>query len=160
MSQPWNIWREAAGREAVDAGLRLIYEQLGSEIAARSPTCWLSGKCCHFNAYGHRLYVTGLEIAWCLKQLEQAEPARLQATRAVPMDLAAPCVFQVNKLCSVHAIRPLGCRLFFCQQGTEHWQHELYEEFLGRLKRLHEAHELPYAYMEWRAGLSEAMQEW
>ena len=52
--------------------------------------------------------------------------------------------------------RPLGCRVFFCQQGTEDWQHELYERFLARLKALHEQYDVAYRYLEWRAALAEA----
>jgi hypothetical protein len=51
----------------------------------------------------------------------------------------------------------MGCRIFFCQRGTEAWQHALYEEFLGGLRQLHERQSLPYQYMEWRMGLREAI---
>jgi hypothetical protein len=50
----------------------------------------------------------------------------------------------------------MGCRVFFCQEGTQGWQQELYEQFLAELRRMHEDRGLPYRYMEWRAGLREA----
>lgn len=56
----------------------------------------------------------------------------------------------------MHLIRPLGCRVYFCEQGTEGWQQDTTERFLDRLKQLHAEHDLPYAYMEWRHGLAEA----
>ena len=65
------------------------------------------------------------------------------------------CPYQVGGLCSTHLIRPLGCRVFFCQAGTEEWQQDLYETFLRRLTRLHEQHDVPYRYMDWIAGLEE-----
>jgi len=147
---PWQAWRDAVCDTAVDEGLRAIWADVEAAIAARSPTCWISGRCCKFETFGHRLYVTGLETAWTLRQLEQAGDAaaiRLAATSEVSLD---GCVFQINGMCSVHAIRPLGCRLFFCQQGTEQWQQDLYEVMLKRLRSLHELHGLAYVYADWR----------
>jgi Fe-S-cluster containining protein len=144
----WSQWFAAAREPAIDAGLRRVYDQLADAIRQRAPVCWTSGKCCNFQAYGHRLYVTGLEIAWMLPQVAPLPPAE-----AWPPGV---CPFQVDKLCSVHAVRPLGCRIFFCQRGTEDWQHEWYERLLGELRGLHDEHGLEYRYMEWLAGLREA----
>lgn len=181
-----DAWAQAARDPAIDAELRALYERLGAEIARRGPTCWSSGRCCNFEAYGHRLYVTGLEIAWLLERLHESEAERPAAgglpaeprlrvldagpDRAVARSVdritgalrdgdALPdaCPFQVDRLCGVHALRPLGCRVFFCQEGTHEWQRELYEQFLLELRRLHERFALPYRYMEWRAGLREAV---
>ena len=67
----WQDWKAAAERPAVDAALRDLYAQIDAAVAERGPTCWASGKCCKFDEFGHRLYVTGLEIAWFLNQVEQ-----------------------------------------------------------------------------------------
>jgi Fe-S-cluster containining protein len=64
------------------------------------------------------------------------------------------CPFQINKRCGVHPIRPMGCRLFFCDATSTVWQQQLYENFHSQLKRLHESLDVPYAYMEWRESLS------
>lgn len=212
---PWPAWHAAAADPRVDAALRDLYARLDAAVAARGPTCWVSGNCCKFEAYGHRLYVTALETAWVLANLPPgvprpyapptppvapASPANPKIRRALrpfiganpgpgissaSMGYPAPpgepgyvggpaaggtapappqaegpllpaCVFQVDGLCTVHAIRPLGCRIFFCQKGTEEWQHELYETFLGELRSLHDRLALPYCYMEWRLSLREA----
>ena len=79
-----------------------------------------------------------------------------QAHRLELSTLDNPCAFQVNGMCGIHTIRPLGCRIFFCQEGTQDWQQDVYEQFQQRIRRLHDEHELPYRYMEWRAGLIEA----
>lgn len=43
----------------------------------RGPVCWASGRCsCNFEKFGHRLYVTALETAWCVTQLSNAAPAQ------------------------------------------------------------------------------------
>jgi hypothetical protein len=63
------------------------------------------------------------------------------------------CPFQVGGLCSVHTIRPFGCRVFFCDATSDGWQHEQYERFHGELKRLHDELRVPYQYLEWRDAL-------
>lgn len=175
---PWQVWFEASADTRVDAAVRGVYARLDEQIRQRAPTCWLSGRCCNFETFDHQLYVTGLEIAWVLRQLpvascdEEAEPGRLPVINtatgdrlslsahelaAVKIDLCGPCPLQINKLCSIHTVRPLGCHVFFCQQGTEQWQRELYEHFLAELRHFHEALDIEYCYMEWRAGLREAL---
>ena len=65
------------------------------------------------------------------------------------------CPFQVEGLCSVHSIRPFGCRVFFCDATSDDWQHAQYERFHAQLKQLHDELAVPYRYMEWRAALAE-----
>lgn len=169
----WRGWRHASSTAEVDRALRDLYAELDAAIAAKGPTCWSSGKCCKFDAFGHRLYVTGLEIAWFLYQVEQVESDNTVNSRAekqagsaglrlpqlaewsLPLS-GGECPYQLGGLCSTHAIRPLGCRIFFCQQGTEAWQQDLYESFLKRLQNMHDDAGIEYRYMDWVAGLSEA----
>lgn len=167
--QRWESWRSACRRDEIANALHQLYAQLDQAVADYGPTCWASGKCCKFESYGHRLYVTGLEIAHFHQRLEvQGMEDRLATGaggptgRDVPLDqvrpvqLADACRYQVEGKCSVHAIRPLGCRIFFCQEGTDDWQQQTYEAFQQKLVALHESHGIPYHYMEWRAGLIEA----
>ena len=192
----WRRWGRAVLEPAVDGAIRTLYERLDEAVRRRGPVCWVSGRCCHFDRFGHRLYVTGLEIVWVLKEATKrprqsrdrlrgkategkeggissrvgGERSKVDGrvrdsereTRALPVlesrgqewpDVTGPCPFQVEGLCSIHSIRPLGCRVFFCQSGTEQWQRDLYEQTLAELRRLHDRHGLPYQYMEWRTGL-------
>ncbi|MEM1445554.1 MAG: hypothetical protein AAGF84_05820 [Planctomycetota bacterium] len=154
----WSAWASAAKKSAIDASLRELYEHIEAAIAERGPTCWQSGKCCNFGAYGHRLYVTALEVAWFLGQAQ-----RFPKTVATQGDIALPqassddtCPFQIDRACSTHRIRPLGCRVFFCQEGTQSWQQALYEKFLRRLRDIHRTHDVEYRYADWLALLDEA----
>ena len=142
----------------VDGALQDLYAQIDEAIKQRGPTCWASGRCCNFNTFGHRLYVTGLEISWFLGQVDRTAIEGQNRTQNLSIDPNTTCPFQIHGLCSVHAIRPLGCRIFFCQQGTSDWQRQLYERFLGTLRTLHNRHALPYRYLEWRTGLNQALQ--
>lgn len=149
----WLRWCSAAGGEPIDRAIRQIYRELDEDIAARSPTCWLSGKCCHFESYGHRLFVTGLEVAWVAQQFDSSQWDRLAGSELELMD---GCPFQSGKLCGIHAVRPLGCRIFYCDPAAQGWQQEVYETYQRAIRALHESHEVEYQYLEWRAALAEA----
>ena len=187
----WQKWREAVNQPPVVAELRAIHERVDAAVRERGPTCWTSGNCCRFESYGHRMYLTGLEVSWFLSRSREAsagdrgsgigdrnEPHHHRTTLASSPDPRSPvpdprpqplpllqtappadaCPYLRDHKCTVHAIRPLGCRVFFCQRGQEAWQGALYESMLDEVKRLHERFDLPYRYMEWRAALAEAAE--
>ena len=106
-----------------------------------------SGRCCRFEEFGHRLYLTTAELAAFVHGLgsEQQGPSENWD--------GSGCPFQIDSLCSVHPIRPFGCRMFFCDATATEWQNEQYERFHGRLKQLHETLGVPYRYLEWREAL-------
>jgi Fe-S-cluster containining protein len=134
----------ASVQDAIEA-VGQLYQSVQREIDRRRPLCVISGRCCRFEEYGHRLFVTTLELAHFLHQHGPIHlPDNWDGTG---------CPFQQNKLCTVHAIRPFGCRMFFCDATSTQWQNEAYERFHAELKRLHERFEVPYIYMEWRQAL-------
>jgi hypothetical protein len=53
----------------------------------------------------------------------------------------------------VHALRPLGCRIYFCDQAAQGWQQDLSETLLARIRGLHDRFEVEYRYGEWRSML-------
>ncbi len=140
----------AGGRPEVRQAVAELYQDIQREIDQRKPRCLVSGRCCRFEEYGHRLFVTTLEMACFVHDLKAADGP--PGDNSVSWD-GTGCPFQHRKLCSVHAIRPMGCRLFFCDASAEAWQSALYERFHARLKRLHEQFGIPYRYLEWRQAL-------
>lgn len=174
----WQHWFAAAKQPTIDQAIGDLYAEIDAAISAKGPTCWTSGKCCKFNSFGHLLYVTALEITRFLNSLPP-NPTQVSSIASEGSDMSgiklpiAPsspassktsatlpdaCRYQVEGMCSVHTVRPLGCRIFFCQQGTQAWQQDLYEQFHQQMQDLHSQFELPYRYLEWRAGLIEADQ--
>jgi len=133
----------AMGRSDVREAVLRVYRELQEQIDLRKPKCSMSGRCCRFDEFGHRLYVTTMEFALFFALVGDRERS------------TAACPFQVEGRCSVHSARPFGCRVFFCDSTSDEWQHEQYERFHGELKRLHEALGVEYHYVEWRAGLGE-----
>lgn len=150
--------RAAAGRPEVRDGVERVYADLAAEVAKRRPVCVVSGRCCRFEDYGHRLFVTTAELAAFVHGLESTS-----RTPAIGASLRAwdgtGCPFQVARLCGVHALRPFGCRVFFCDETATQWQNEAYEVFHARLKRLHEELGLEYFYVEWRQALRAVVPE-
>jgi Fe-S-cluster containining protein len=136
----------AAGRMEVRDAVDGVYSALEAQTRLRQPICIVSGRCCRFEEYGHRLYVTTLELARFVADL------RIESS---PGWDGRGCPFQRQKLCGVHAIRPFGCRIFFCDASSTQWQHEQYERLHGRLRALHDELEVPYFYVEWRHALAE-----
>jgi Fe-S-cluster containining protein len=143
--------RQASARPEVRRAVGELYASVQREVEARRPRCEISGRCCRFEEYGHRLFVTTMELAAFAHDLDQArEFGRLPATAEWN---GTGCPFQVAKLCGVHSIRPFGCRMFFCDATATDWQNQTYERFHADLRRLHDAMAVPYRYIEWRAAL-------
>src|SRR5712672_2973683 len=134
----------ASLRQDVRAAIINLYQDVQKQIDQRRPLCILSGRCCHFEEFGHNLYVTTLELATFLHDLQ---------TSPNPQWTGQGCPFQLNKLCSVHQIRPFGCRIFFCDSTSTDWQQEQYQIFHTRLRQLHDELTVPYFYFEWRQAL-------
>lgn len=166
------VWL-AAQDPTVVARLEAIYAQVSEQIAARGPACWASGRCCNFAKAGHDLFVTLLEAAYCVQRAQvpaASSPnandtsrgvALPQLTRVQHTHIAAArehgdCPYLQANLCAggAHAVKPLGCRVYFCDQTAQQWQHELTERSLTQLRQLHADCNIPYLYDEWRRQLT------
>lgn len=176
MSSRVSEWLAAAADPGVAGALEGLYAETAREIAERGPVCWASGRCCNFEKAGHRLYATGLETAFTITRLgavggDDAAASGLPQFPAGPTKrpltagtLAAAleaggCPFQAENLCSVHAIRPLGCRVYFCDRSAQGWQNELYERGMARLRGVHDEHGIEYLYAEWRGLLGMFLEQ-
>src|SRR6478672_3884848 len=88
---------QAADRADVRDAVARVYEDVQREIDARRPLCVISGRCCRFEEFGHRLFVTTMELAAFVHDLTAFPPAQSDT----PWD-GSGCPFQANKLCGVH----------------------------------------------------------
>jgi Fe-S-cluster containining protein len=144
-------------RQAVDAAraqpeamatVERLYKELADAVAERRPVCTASGRCCRFEAYGHRMYVSTIELAKFVEDLEAAGESP-----GNPSWDGTGCPFQIDGLCGVHQLRPLGCRTFYCDPSSPEWQNALYERHHTELRALHHQLGVPYQYVEWREAL-------
>ena len=59
------------------------------------------------------------------------------------------CPWQIDNLCTVHTFRPVGCRVYFCGGMAPEKQNDLTEQFLNRLRALHDTLGVVYHYGDW-----------
>jgi Fe-S-cluster containining protein len=148
-------WLAAIERPEVAEGLRALHALVAAETSEQRPVCLASGQCCHFERYDHRLYVTGLDVAWCLRSLAKRGGPTATPTSVAEAKARGDCPFlEDGRRCGAHIERPLGCRIFFCDRAVRTWQEDLYQRTHDALRRLHELHAIPYRYGEWRAMLA------
>lgn len=153
--------RAAAGRSDLSAAIAAIYADFAAELERRKPICQSSGRCCKFAEFGHRLFITTAEMAVFSAELAQMTRPTL-ASKGPRLSIVQPtdrCAYQLNNLCTVHTIRPFGCRVFFCDETATDWQREQYEQFHARIRTLHEQLQIPYFYVEWTRALSAVVEE-
>lgn len=177
-------WLGALENEPVRVALESVYRDAAERIAHRRPLCTSSGRCCHFERYGHRLYTTGLETAYTVRALanqahqrhgpanalalpvlgqtgdHDALPPRSSVVPALTpgsledaLDRGA-CPFQIDNLCTVHAVKPLACRMYFCDPSAQDWMTDTHERLINDIRELHVSFALPYRYAEWRSLLA------
>ena len=127
------------------AALGELYEAVDAEVARQTPTCLGGGACCKFDLAGHRLMLSTGELA-LLSEAGCGDVRRCERLR---------CPYQIGPRCSARMIRPLGCRVFFCDSALQDWCGDTYEKFHRRIRALHERFAVPYAYVELTAGLRE-----
>lgn len=118
-----------------------------AELALASPVCVNRGLCCHFGKFGHQLRVTSAELALFAARQSALGPLR-------PVTAERRCPYQVDGQCAARAHRPLGCRMFFCDQRSQTAQQDAYERAHAQLAALHAQHGLPYRYQEWLTALA------
>ena len=117
-------------------GLLAICDDLASDVARAGPVCDLSGRCCRFNEFGHKLYISRPE-------------AQLLLERGLPDNSTVDesgCPFQVGGLCTARERRPLGCRIYFCDPNYAGIGEVLSEAYIARLKQLHNQTGTPWEY--------------
>jgi uncharacterized protein len=72
-------------------------------------SCLCSTDCCHFEQ--REPSVTRAEWELIAKEIKRQG-------RKLPSLKGDECPFLVDKRCSVYAVRPLGCRTYFCRDGS------------------------------------------
>jgi hypothetical protein len=144
-----SLLKDAVTRYATDpelvASIQAIYVEFEAERLARQPRCDASGRCCRFEEYGHRLFISTAEVAAFIAAGPPATPPAWDGTG---------CPYQVEGLCTARDGRPFGCRVYFCDPSSKDWQTTQYERFHASIRELHERRGVPYVYAEWRDALA------
>src|SRR4029078_2332056 len=127
---PVDLLALTANRADIIDEVAALYRELDAEIAAHSPACWNKGECCRFGEYGHRLFVTTLEVAYYLARPSSDPLTRVSSDRSLPV-LGSDALLSLAKDICPHAHdgrwhardrRPMGCRIFYCDAAAQDWQ--------------------------------------
>lgn len=121
-----------------------LYADVDRAIAARDPVCTNRGHCCRFGEYGHRLFVTDVELQYFLSGVDRTAPSPGEDR----------CPYQLGGICTARDRRPLGCRVFFCDPNAQSWQPALYESGLRKLRDIGGRFGIGYRYREWLSALA------
>lgn len=117
--------------------LEEVYRDLDREIARLGPRCDARGLCCDFDRVDHVLFASKLEIDYVKDHEPRARYAAAVGNR---------CPFLEEGQCGARAVRMLGCRTYYCQEGFAPIAAELYERHYARVKAIAREHGLEWRY--------------
>ena len=119
-----------------------LYAWIDSQVA-ETGNCKACGDCCDFEKFGHRLYVTSVEIAYFTEKMKHD-------LRKMDDNI---CPYRVNGKCTVYPYRFAGCRIFACGRDEDS-ESDLSEESLKKLKEIGEEFQIPYKYTDLKTALN------
>jgi Fe-S-cluster containining protein len=122
-----------------------IYQNLNKQLELSGQSCKACGRCCDFDSFGHRLYITTPELLYFKLKLTENKIPLLPMTDGV-------CPYRKDKKCFVYQWRFSGCRIFNCT-GNADWQSQLSEETIALFKTLCILYRLEYRYMDLKSAL-------
>jgi Fe-S-cluster containining protein len=128
-----------------------IYLSLEAELSQTPAKCKACGKCCDFESFGHKLYITTPELLYFRAMLAENKIPLLPMTTSV-------CPYRRDGKCSVYPWRFAGCRIFNCT-GDADLQGELSEKMIRWMKQICLQESLSYRYLDLRTALNQAAAE-
>jgi Fe-S-cluster containining protein len=129
--------------EAVDE----IYQKLRIQLESSGQSCKACGKCCDFESFGHKLYITTPELYYFKINLVKNKRPILPMTTGV-------CPYRKDGKCSVYPWRFAGCRIFNCT-GDAELQGQLSEKMIHQMKQVCLQEGLSYQYLDLKTALSQ-----
>jgi len=126
--------------------VKQIYDWLDTQIKNNrrvKDSCHACGKCCSFEEFGHRLFITTPELYLLNSTVKE--------TRSMTTDT---CPYNKDGKCSIYKHRFAGCRIFFCK-ADKNFQSVLTENALKKLKQICRQFNIPYRYMDLKTALDQ-----
>ncbi len=122
-----------------------LYKWIDSQVTDFAP-CGACGKCCDFDAYDHRLFITTPELIYFVNRMS-ADTVKQMPT--------GQCPYQIDGKCSVHLHRFAACRIFACKENPD-LQSQVSEETIQKLKSICQEFDMDYCYMDLKTALNQA----
>lgn len=121
-----------------------IHQEL-SENTNESESCNACGKCCNFEKYDHRLFLTTPEMIYLKEKLK---PQKLKKMTT------GICPYNSDGKCQIYNLRFAGCRIFCCN-SNENLQAELSESAIRSFKKICPQFQIPYLYTDLKTALNQ-----
>ena len=135
-----------------------LYEWIDAQVA-NTGDCKACGDCCDFESFGHRLYVTSVEMKYFAEKMRKNGDWLRSAQQVVPVPtFPAPmtnntCPYRIDGKCTVYQYRFAGCRIFACGRD-EDLESRVSEESLQKLKTIGDQFNIPYQYTDLKTALN------
>jgi hypothetical protein len=123
-----------------------IYRRLDLYLAAcvaLAGRCERCGRCCDFESFDHRLFVTTPELMYLAENIG--------AENIKPMSPTG-CPYNIEGRCTVYEHRFAGCRIFCCR-GDRDFQARLSEATIKKFKSVCTSSGIDYRYTDLAAAL-------
>lgn len=127
--------------------VREIYDWLDSQTCRPgnpAGQCQVCGRCCDFDSFDHRLFVTTPELMYFAANLLDKK------IKTMP---TGQCPYSSGGKCTVYEYRFAGCRIFCCKADTD-FQSRLSESALKKFKSICEEFQIPYRYSDLATALN------
>jgi len=124
-----------------------IYDWLDSQIESHrelAGRCEACGKCCDFEGFDHKVFVTGPELMYLSVNLHGENIKPMKTSR---------CPYNIDDKCTIYEYRFAGCRIFCCK-GDADFQNDLSESTLEKFKSLCNKCQIEYRYSELATALN------
>ncbi len=115
--------------------------RLSDDLVVRCDGC---GRCCDFESFDHRLFVTPPELMYLAANLGAEKHKAMPSSR---------CPYNIAGRCTIYEYRFAGCRIFCCKGDTD-FQNILSESALEKFKSLCNEFQIGYRYSELATALN------
>lgn len=129
-----------------------IYIWLDENLKPFNNSCSACGKCCDFDSFGHKLFVTTPELLYFRQNavISSEGPLGTGAEKSIKKQI---CPYLENDKCNARNYRFAGCRIFFCKANKD-LQNKLSEETVKKFKSLCDKFDFPYRYVDLMTALN------
>ncbi|MHC4096719.1 MAG: hypothetical protein ACYSWZ_14890 [Planctomycetota bacterium] len=124
-----------------------VYDWLDEQIRLTDGLfgrCDGCGRCCDFEVFDHRLFVTPPELMYLAENLGGENLKPMPDSR---------CPYHLICECTVYRYRFAGCRIFSCKADAD-FQSSLSESALKKFKSICIEFEIPYRYADLASALN------
>ncbi|PKL47368.1 MAG: hypothetical protein CVV39_05795 [Planctomycetes bacterium HGW-Planctomycetes-1] len=154
-SKPWRS-RDSAGSSTalkICKQVSQIYDWLDSQIKSMNVECQTCGKCCNFDAFGHKLFITTPELLYFKKNIVISSEVPINRDGAEKSIQKNICPYLKDGKCAARNFRFAGCRIFFCKADSEKIN-KLSEQAIEKFKTLCDEYNFPYRYVNLATALN------